>query len=66
MLDGLNGDSVPIGVSHPGARVRTNSDPVYFPFEGDATLLNILSKAFLLADEEKIKDSAINRQTVGR
>ncbi len=38
-----------------GARVR-------LPFEGDATLALILSKAFLLADDDKIKDPTILSQ----
>ena len=35
---------------------------VYLPFEGDATLSIILSKAFLLADDRAIKDLVILRQ----
>jgi hypothetical protein len=38
-----------------GARVR-------LPFEGDATLSIILSKAFMLAEDDKIKDASIRRQ----
>jgi hypothetical protein len=38
-----------------GARIR-------LPFEGDNTLALILSKAFLLADDDKIKDSSIVSQ----
>ena len=38
-----------------GARVR-------LPFEGDATLSVILSKAFLLAADDEIKDASIRRQ----
>jgi hypothetical protein len=38
-----------------GARVR-------LPFEGDATLSIILSKAFMLAEDDKIKDTSIRRQ----
>jgi hypothetical protein len=49
----------------PDARERASSEPVYLPFEGDATLSIILSKAFLLADDGKIKDSVINRQIDG-
>jgi hypothetical protein len=40
-----------------GARVR-------LPFEGDATLAVILSKAFLLAADDEIKDASIRRQIV--
>jgi hypothetical protein len=35
---------------------------VFLPFEGDNTLSIILSKAFLLAADAKIKDPTINRQ----
>jgi hypothetical protein len=35
---------------------------VYLPFEGDATLSIILSKAFLLADDRAINDAVILRQ----
>ena len=35
---------------------------VYLPFEGDRTLSIILSKAFMLAEDTKIKDSTITRQ----
>ncbi len=35
---------------------------VYLPFEGDGTLAVILSKAFLLAGDEKITDPSIVRQ----
>ena len=38
---------------------------VFLPFEGDATLSIILSKAFLLAEDKKIKDETITRQ-IGR
>ena len=34
----------------------------FLPFEGDNTLSVILSKAFLLADDQKIKDETILRQ----
>ncbi|MGI8857518.1 MAG: DUF4132 domain-containing protein [Thermomicrobiales bacterium] len=34
----------------------------FLPFEGDATLSLILSKAFLLADDTRITDSTIRRQ----
>lgn len=46
----------------PDARARAADSPLYLPFEGDATLSIILSKAFLLADDAKIKDATINRQ----
>jgi hypothetical protein len=38
-----------------GARVR-------LPFEGDTTLSIILSKAFMLADDDEIKDASIRTQ----
>ncbi|MCH9671087.1 MAG: DUF4132 domain-containing protein, partial [Gammaproteobacteria bacterium] len=38
------------------------SKAVYLPFEGDARLTLILSKAFLLADDHKIKDATIMSQ----
>jgi hypothetical protein len=37
-------------------------EPVLLPFEGDRTLSVILSKAFLLAADDKIKDETIIRQ----
>ncbi|WP_290306984.1 DUF4132 domain-containing protein [Mucilaginibacter flavus] len=39
--------------------VQTN---IFLPFEGDNGLSIILSKAFLLADDDKIKDETITRQ----
>jgi hypothetical protein len=38
---------------------------VRLPFEGDETLSLILSKAFMLADDDKIKDPSIRRQIEG-
>lgn len=38
------------------------SGDVFLPFEGDATLSVILSKAFLLAEDVKITDPSITRQ----
>jgi Domain of unknown function (DUF4132) len=38
------------------------SERVHLPFEGDGTLSIILSKAFLLADDAKIKDPTITSQ----
>ncbi|HWC98874.1 MAG TPA: DUF4132 domain-containing protein [Candidatus Sulfopaludibacter sp.] len=52
----------------PGSRylciVRSTStaSDVYLPFDGDAMLSIILSKAFLLAADTKIKDASIARQ----
>jgi hypothetical protein len=50
----------------PDAHARMSSGPVYLPFEGDSTLSIILSKAFLLSEDGKIKDATINRQIDGR
>lgn len=50
----------------PDARARASRDDLYLPFEGDATLSIILSKAFLLADDVKIKDPTITRQINGQ
>jgi hypothetical protein len=50
----------------PDARARTSNDPVYLPFEGDTTLSIILSKAFLLVEDGKIRDETINRQIAGK
>ena len=38
---------------------------VFLPFEGDGTLAIILSKAFLLAEDKKIKDPTILQQIAG-
>ena len=38
------------------------ADRLFLPFEGDATLSIVLSKAFLLADDDAIKDPTIVRQ----
>ena len=46
----------------PDAKARAGTPQVYLPFEGDATLSIILSKAFLLADDRAIKDPVILRQ----
>jgi hypothetical protein len=46
----------------PDAKARAGTPQVYLPFEGDATLSIILSKAFLLADDKTIKDPVILRQ----
>jgi hypothetical protein len=39
-----------------------NDRDVFLPFDGDTQLAIILSKAFLLADDRKIKDPSITRQ----
>jgi hypothetical protein len=41
---------------------RGDSGPLFLPFEGDRTLSLILSKAFLLAEDTKIKDPTIVSQ----
>lgn len=41
---------------------ESNDENVLLPFEGDRTLSVILSKAFLLADDSKIKDPSILSQ----
>jgi hypothetical protein len=46
----------------PDAKARAGTPQVYLPFEGDATLSIILSKAFLLAEDGAIKDSVILKQ----
>ena len=46
----------------PDNRKKAKQSNIYLPFEGDNTLSLILSKAQLLANDEKIKDSTINSQ----
>lgn len=41
---------------------RSESADVFLPFEGDRTLAVILSKAFMLAEDDKIADPTITRQ----
>jgi hypothetical protein len=43
-------------------RLKTASDKLILPFEGDSLLSVILSKAFLLADERAITDPSIISQ----
>jgi Domain of unknown function (DUF4132) len=43
-------------------RSGSTSSDVFLPFDGDATLSLILSKAFLLAADSRIKDASILRQ----
>ncbi len=45
-----------------GAATKGTSRTVPLPFEGDQKLSLILSKAFLLAEDRKIKDQSILRQ----
>lgn len=44
------------------SRTEKHTDKFFLPFEGDRTLSIILSKAFLLADDAKIKDQSILSQ----
>ena len=46
----------------PGRSPRSNADKLFLPFEGDGLLGIILSKAFLLADDDKIEDATILQQ----
>ena len=41
---------------------RKKEQNVFLPFEGDSTLSTILSKAFMLANDGKIKDKTIMSQ----
>jgi len=43
----------------PGLMKDKNREKLFLPFEGDRGLSIILSKAFLLADDDKITDQAI-------
>jgi hypothetical protein len=45
-----------------GAATKTSGQRLFLPFEGDTTLSVILSKALLLAKDEKIKEKSIVRQ----
>jgi hypothetical protein len=46
----------------PNSSMEGRSEGLFLPFEGDRTLAIILSKAFLLAEDTKIKDETIIRQ----
>ncbi len=50
----------------PDARARAKDEQVFLPFEGDAVLSIILSKAFLLAGDAAIKDPTIVQQIRSR
>jgi hypothetical protein len=45
-----------------GRKLNPNGEKVFLPFEGDTLLSIIISKAFLLAEDDKIKDVTITRQ----
>jgi hypothetical protein len=49
-------------VPNRGQPAEARTDGVFLPFEGDSTLALILSKAFLLAADDKITDPTITRQ----
>lgn len=51
----------------PGSRDSSGgaAGDVFLPFEGDRTLSIILSKAFMLAADDQIKDTSITRQIKG-
>jgi hypothetical protein len=44
------------------ARGQAETYPLFLPFEGDSGLSVILSKAMMLAEDDKIKDETITRQ----
>lgn len=46
----------------PDAHARMNNPSVHLPFEGDGVFSIILSKAFMLAEDTKIKDPTIIEQ----
>ncbi|TGE08120.1 DUF4132 domain-containing protein [Hymenobacter fodinae] len=46
----------------PDRSAKTTSSDVFLPFEGDAVLSIILSKALLLMDDDNITDETITRQ----
>jgi hypothetical protein len=46
----------------PASAENNGQSKVFLPFEGDRMLAIILSKAFLLAEDKKIKDPTITRQ----
>ncbi|MFI0429193.1 DUF4132 domain-containing protein [Mariniflexile sp. HMF6888] len=46
----------------PARGKDTNTDNIFLPFEGDRGLSLVLSKAFLLADDDKITDTTILTQ----
>lgn len=49
-----------------GAATKTSPHSLSLPFEGDHVLSLILSKAFLLAEDRRIKDQSILRQLPGQ
>ena len=51
-----------IGCASLRLMLNSATGKVFLPFEGDRTMAIILSKAFLLADDKKIKDPTILSQ----
>lgn len=49
----------------PARSADKSADRIFIPFEGDRGLSIVLSKAFLLAEDDKITDTTITRQ-IGR
>ena len=49
----------------PSRKKDTKTEKLFLPFEGDQGMSVVLSKAFLLADDDKITDSTITSQ-IGR
>ncbi|MFK8103247.1 MAG: DUF4132 domain-containing protein [Saprospiraceae bacterium] len=46
----------------PARSAESTTDRIFIPFEGDKGLSIVLSKAFLLAEDDKIEDSTITSQ----
>lgn len=46
----------------PSRSAESSTDRIFIPFEGDKGLSIVLSKAFLLAEDDKISDSTITSQ----
>ena len=46
----------------PDSRKKANTEKIFLPFDDDAVFSIILSKAFLLAEDDKIEDPVILNQ----
>lgn len=46
----------------PNQHLKATAENVFLPFEGDSALSIVISKAFLLAEDDKITDSSITSQ----
>jgi hypothetical protein len=46
----------------PDRSAKTGTENIFLPFEGDSGLSVVLSKAFLLAEDDKITDGSITSQ----